>query len=256
MFRALAVSSCFALTGCMLPSAAFGGLMIAGTVAPEFGSCELVVTHASAPQRALSTIRISGSFRESFTPPPSPFAENYRVLVACGGIVRRSATVQPSRDSLEFGTIEASPPKLTQSEMSALSGIPVLIFDSLSGLRYSMHLYENGYFGIVFLEFNDSELMDFWNQSFESAMIALLGVKPAAGCRGTESRAKIHQRDQTSALHTQGVALHEATAMRNLGCRVAAYLNSRFQRTALSAAAEPERCFHARGDPVYRCPAR
>ena len=78
------------------------------------------------------------------------------------------------------------------------------------------------------LPFNDSELMDFWNQSFESAMIALLGVKTAAECGGSKSRAEIHERDQTRAVRTQGVALHEATAMRNLACRAAAYLNPRF----------------------------
>jgi hypothetical protein len=75
------------------------------------------------------------------------------------------------------------------------------------------------------LPFNESELMDFWNQPFESVMIALLRVKSAAGCSGTKSRAKIYECDQISNTRMDGVTLLEATAMLDIGCRVAAYLN-------------------------------
>ncbi|HLE37000.1 MAG TPA: hypothetical protein VI699_07620 [Candidatus Acidoferrales bacterium] len=91
------------------------------------------------------------------------------------------------------------------------------------------------------LPFNDSELMDFWNQSFESAMIALLGVETAAECGGSKSRAEIHERDQTRAVRTQGVALHEATAMRNLACRAAAYLNQPVEPTLHGGRSEASR---------------
>jgi len=66
-------------------------------------------------------------------------------------------------------------------------------------------------------------------------MIALLGVETAAECGGSKSRAEIHERDQTRAVRPQGVALHEATAMRNLACRAAAYLNPAMQTDAISA---------------------
>ena len=67
------------------------------------------------------------------------------------------------------------------------------------------------------LPFNESELMDFWNQSFESVMIALLGVNSATECSGRESRAKNYERDQSGAARNHGVALLEATAMPRSG---------------------------------------
>jgi hypothetical protein len=73
-----------------------GMFVVAGTLAPEATDCELQLHFASDSSKPIRTRRIGTSFREDFT--VSPYGDDYRASVVCGGRVLKSTTVRYGRD--------------------------------------------------------------------------------------------------------------------------------------------------------------